>query len=55
MTMLTGEGDRIIGKRIIYIARKVSGPKLIMKSGRHRGMQGTLYDADAYIDMAVEK
>ena len=36
MTTLTKEGDGIIGKRIVYVARKVSGPRLIMKSGRHR-------------------
>ena len=54
MTTLTNEGDSIIGKRIVYVARKVSGPRLIMKSGRHRGMEGTLHDAEAYIDEAVE-
>jgi len=55
MTILTIEGDGIIGKRIVYIARKVSGPRLVMKSGRHRGLEGTLYDAEAYIDIAVQK
>jgi hypothetical protein len=54
MTTLTSEGDCVIGKRIIYIARKVSGPRLVMKSGRHRAMEGILYDAQAYIDIAVE-
>jgi hypothetical protein len=54
MTALTNEGDGIIGKRMVYVARKVSGPRLIMKSGRHRGMEGILYDAEAYIDIAVE-
>jgi hypothetical protein len=54
MTTLTGEGDGIIGKRIMYIARKVSGPRLIMKSGRHRRMEGILYDAKAYVDIAIE-
>ena len=54
MTTLTKEGDSIIGKRIIYVARKVSGPRLVMKSGRHRGMEGILYDAEAYVDVAVE-
>jgi len=54
MTTLTKEGDGIIGKRIVYIARKVSEPRLIMKSGRHRGMEGILYDAEAYVDIAVE-
>jgi len=55
MTVLTEEGDGILGKRIVYVARKVSGPRLIMKSGRHRGLEGTLYDAEAYIDIAVQK
>ena len=54
MTTLTHEGDGIIAKRIVYIARKISGPRLIMKSGRHRGMEGILYDAKAYADLAVE-
>jgi hypothetical protein len=54
MTTLTHEGDSIIGKRVVYIARKVSGPRLIMKSGRHRGLEGILYDAKAYVDLAVE-
>jgi len=26
-----------------------------MKGGRHRGLEGTLYDAEAYIDIAIEK
>ncbi len=55
MTVLTEEGDGIIGKRIVYIARKVSEPRLVMKSGRHRGLEGVLYDAEAYIDIAVQK
>lgn len=55
MTVLTDEGDGIIGKRIIYIARKMSGPRLVAKGGRHRGLEGILYDAEAYIDVAVEK
>ena len=54
MTVLAKEGDGIVGKRIVYVARKVSGPRLIAKSGRHRGLQGALYDAGAYIDIAVE-
>ena len=54
MTTLTNEGDGIIGKRIVYVARKVSGPRLLMRSGRHRGMEGIFYDAEAYVDIAVE-
>jgi len=55
MTTLTDEGDGIIGKRIVYVARKTSGPRLVMKSGRHRGLEGVLHAAEAYIDVAVEK
>jgi len=55
LTVLTGEGDGIVGKRIIYLARKISEPRLVAKSGRHRGLEGILYDAEAYIDIAVEK
>jgi len=54
MAVLTKQGDGIVGKKIIYIARKVTEPRLIAKSGRHRGLQGMLYDAEAYIDLAVE-
>lgn len=54
MAVLTHEGDGIMGRRIVYIARKVAEPRLIAKSGRHRGLQGVLYDAEAYIDVAVE-
>lgn len=55
MTILTDEGDGIIGKQIVYLARKVSGPRLVMKGGRHRGLQGVLYDAEAFVDIAVER
>ncbi|GEM_PF-791301 len=55
MTVLTKEGDGIVGKRIVYVARKLSGPRLVMKGGRHRGLEGVLYDAEAYIDIAVQK
>lgn len=55
MTILTELGDGIIGKRIVYIARKVEGPHLVRKSGKHRGLQGKLYDAEAYIDLPIQK
>ena len=55
MTILTAEGDGIIGKRIIYVARKVDGPHLVRKSGTHRGLLGKLYDAEAYVDLPIEK
>jgi len=55
MTILTDEGDGLVGKRIVYIARKVSGPRLVMKGGRHRGLEGVLHDAEAYTDIAIQK
>lgn len=55
MTLLTDEGEGIAGKRVVYIARKAEGPHLVRKSGSHRGLQGKLYDAEAYIDVAIEK
>jgi len=55
VTILTDEGDGIIGKRIVYLARKISGPRLVVKGGKHRGLEGILYDAEAYVDVAVEK
>ena len=54
MTVLTQEGDGIQGKMLVYVARKVTEPRLIAKSGRHRGLQGVLHDAEAYVDVAVE-
>ncbi len=55
MTVLREEGDGVVGKRIVYLARKIPGPRLVAKSGRHRGLQGTLFDAEAYVDIALEK
>jgi hypothetical protein len=55
MTILINVGDGIVGKKIVFIARKTTEPRLIAKSGRHRGLQGTLYDAEAYIDIAIER
>lgn len=55
MTVSVEEGNGIAGRRIVYIARKVEGPYLVRKSGRHRGLQGKLFDAEAYIDLAIEK
>ncbi len=55
MTVLTDEGDGIVGKRLVHVARKSEDPYLVRKSGRHRGLQGKLYDAEAYIDLAIEK
>jgi len=55
MTVLTDEGDGIIGRRIVYIARKIEGPYLVRKSGRHRGLQGKMHDAEAFIDLPIQK
>jgi hypothetical protein len=54
MAILRAYGDGIEAKRIIYIARKVEGPWLVRKSGRHRGLHGKLYDAEAYVDLPIE-
>jgi len=54
MAILRRYGDGIEAKRIIYIARKVEGPWLVRKSGRHRGLRGKLYDAEAYVDLPIE-
>jgi len=40
---------------LFYVARKVLDTRLVMKGGRHRGLEGVLYDAEAYIDIAVQK
>ncbi|MEE9236717.1 MAG: hypothetical protein V3U52_02865 [Thermoplasmata archaeon] len=53
-TVLRGQGDGIVAKRILYIARKVEGPRLVRRSGRHRGLWGKLYDAEAYVDLPIE-
>jgi hypothetical protein len=54
MVVLTNAGDGIVGKKIIYIAGKVTEPRLVARSRRHGGLQGTLYDAEAYTDIVVE-
>lgn len=54
MTVLRAKGDGVEGKRIVYIARKVEGPWLVRKSGSHRGLRGKLYDAEAYVVLAIE-
>ena len=53
-TILRGKGDGIEGKRIVYVARKVEGLRLVRKGGYHRGLWGKLYDAEAYIDLPIE-
>ena len=53
-TLLRDKGDGIEAKRIVYLARKVEGPRLVRKGGHHRGLWGKLYDAEAYIDLPIE-
>lgn len=43
----TEVGDELIGDRILAEARKLSKPRLIIKTGRHRAQQITLWE-DAY-------
>ncbi len=52
--LLRGLWDGIEGKRIVYVARKVGGPWLVRKGGRHRGLKGKLLDAEAYIERPIE-
>ena len=54
MTILRAKGAGVEGKRIVYITRKVEGPCLVRKSGSHRGLRETLYDAEAYVVLAIE-
>jgi len=52
---MTEVEEILVGKRVVYVARKVSGSRLVIKGGRHRGLEGVLYEAEAYIDIAVQK
>jgi hypothetical protein len=45
----------MVGKRVVYIARKMEGPYPVRKSGRHGGVKGKLYDTEAFIGLAIEK
>lgn len=54
MTTLTAYGDMLMGERVVYVARKRSGERLIMKSGAHRGLCGTLYDAKCWIERPIQ-
>jgi len=55
MSIHVEPGDCIIGKRLVYEARKVSSPSLIRKGGRHQGLRGKLYDAKCWIERPIEK
>jgi hypothetical protein len=52
-TTLRGKGDGVEAKVIVFIVRKVEGPRLVRKSGSHRGQWGKLYDGLAYIDRPI--
>ena len=54
MTTLTGYGDSVLGERIVYVARKRSRERLIMKGGAHRGISGALYDAKCWIERPIQ-
>jgi hypothetical protein len=54
LTILTGYGDSIIGERLVYVARKRTRERLIMKGGTHRGVSGTLYDAKCWIESPIQ-
>lgn len=53
MTALAGYGDSVMGERLVYLARKRSGERLIIKSGAHRGIAGALYDAKCWIERPI--
>ncbi|MFQ6124458.1 MAG: hypothetical protein ACE5R6_07630 [Candidatus Heimdallarchaeota archaeon] len=55
MTVHTKAGDAILGKRLVYEARKVSSTSLIRKGGKHRGLRGKLYDAKCWIETPIQK
>ncbi len=53
-TVLREEGDGTVARRILYLARRVAGPRLVRNRGRHRGLWGKLDDAEAYVDLPLE-
>jgi hypothetical protein len=54
MRILTSYGDSVVGERLVYVARKRSRERLIMKSGTHRGVSGTLYDAKCWVESPIQ-
>lgn len=54
MTTLTGYGDSVLGEHIVYVARKRSRDRLVMKGGAHRCISGTLYDAKCWIERPIQ-
>ena len=55
LTDHTTVGDAVLGKRLVYEARKVSSPALIRKGGKHRGLRGKLYDAKCWIETPIQR
>jgi hypothetical protein len=55
MAVCTNAGDCILGKRLVYEARKVTSPSLIRKSGRNRGLRGKLCGAKCWIETPIQK
>jgi hypothetical protein len=42
-----------MGERIVYIARKRSIERLVMKGGAYRGISTILYDAKCWIEKPI--
>ena len=55
MTVLQGQGDGIIGERIIVYARRVELMRIpIPRTHRHRAQGAKLDDAECYIVKAIQ-
>jgi hypothetical protein len=52
MTTYHKVGDTLVGDRIVGEARKISKPKVIIKSGRHKAQQVVL---DENVKCRIEK
>jgi hypothetical protein len=48
-------GNCILGKRLVYEARKVTPSSLIRKGGRHQGLRGKLYGTKCWIETPIQK
>ena len=50
MTVLSGQGDGIVGERIVAYARKIELMKIpIPRTHRHRAQAAKLTDAECYV------
>jgi len=50
MTVLNGQGDGIVGERIVAYARKIELMKIpIPRTHRHRAQEAKLNDAECYV------